>query len=181
MKLEILEKYKKLSLNGKLKLLILIVVVICIILLIMSVWIERFPGQIVINEENNQDTQDIEQKLAEALSQIKGAGKVKVMITYEDNGEIVPAYAKNMQKSTDGASQENQRENLSTQEQVVTVQDSGQTNALIVQEKSPKVMGVLVIAQGAKDLGVKFSLIQACKTILGVENSCVEVFEMGLE
>ena len=42
-----------------------------------------------VNHETNRD--QLEEKLQEKLSSIKGAGKVEVMITYKSSKEIIPA------------------------------------------------------------------------------------------
>ncbi len=176
MKFDFFTKFKGMSPANKLKWLIMAVVVICIALIFASVVTETAPPQIISKEES----EDIEAKLSSTLSAIKGAGQVKVMITYEGSAQIIPAYAKNTQQSVDSGG-DNLRESISTQEQVVTVAEGGQQSALIVEEKSPKVKGVIVIAQGAGDIGVKIALTQACRTILGVDSSCIEVFEMDFQ
>lgn len=45
-------------------------------------------------------------------------------------------------------------------------------------EKSTTV-GAVVVAEGAADLGVRLQLIRAVRTLLGLPETAVEVFEMG--
>lgn len=42
----------------------------------------------------------------------------------------------------------------------------------------PKIRGVIVIAEGAADISVRFSLAAAVSTVLGIDENSVEVFAM---
>lgn len=123
------------------------------------------------------ETADDAQRLAEVLSGIKGAGKVEVMITYESDGELVPAYQKeeNENRSSNGTQESY---SLSSSNKIVTVYEQGTTTALILMKKKPQVKGVIVIAQGASDLTVRMSLSQAVRTVLQVSADRVDIFEM---
>lgn len=123
------------------------------------------------------ETGDDAQRLAEVLSGIKGAGKVEVMITYESDGELVPAYQReeNENRSTNGTQESY---SLSSSNKIVTVYEQGTTTALILMKKKPQVKGVIVIAQGASDLTVRMSLSQAVRTVLQVSADRVDIFEM---
>ena len=67
-------------------------------------------------------------------------------------------------------------ENRTESSRPATVQDE----ALVLTEKAPAVRGVIVIAEGAADIGVKLKLQSAVQTVLGVEIDQIEVFEMSL-
>lgn len=123
------------------------------------------------------ETADDAQRLAEVLSGIKGAGKVEVMITYESDGELVPAYQReeNENRSSNGTQESY---SLSSSNKIVTVYEQGTTTALILMKKKPQVKGVIVIAQGASDLTVRMSLSQAVRTVLQVSADRVDIFEM---
>ena len=45
-------------------------------------------------------------------------------------------------------------------------------------EVQPLVRGVIVVAEGAEDIAVKLNLQYAVKTVLGIDDDCIEVFEM---
>ena len=122
------------------------------------------------------ETADDAQRLAEVLSGIKGAGKVEVMITYESDGELVPAYQKEENENRSNGTQESY--SLSSSNKIVTVYEQGTTTALILMKKKPQVKGVIVIAQGASDLTVRMSLSQAVRTVLQVSADRVDIFEM---
>ena len=105
------------------------------------------------------------------------AGKVEVMITYESDGELVPAYQReeNENRSSNGTQESY---SLSSSNKIVTVYEQGTTTALILMKKKPQVKGVIVIAQGASDLTVRMSLSQAVRTVLQVSADRVDIFEM---
>lgn len=126
----------------------------------------------------------IEAKLKQTLSNIEGAGLVEVMITYESSAEIVPAISVDTQTTTttdnsaDGSSTTNTE---NKQHEIVTISGSNGSSALVLREESPKVKGVLVIAEGADDIGVRLSLLSAVQTILNISPDQVDVYKMNIE
>ncbi len=129
--------------------------------------------------ELSEEAEETETKLGRILSQIKGAGKVEVMITYETGPEIVPAMNVSNQSSSavssgSGTNNESQTENSTP----VTVQQQSGSEPLVIVEKQPKVRGVVVVAEGADDLRVKLALQQATKTVLDVSLDNIDVFTM---
>lgn len=126
----------------------------------------------------------LEDRLQETLSKIAGAGRVQVMITYESSSEIVPAISVDTQTSTttdesDNGSRITNTENK--QSEVVTVNGSDGSKALVLKENSPPIKGVIVVAQGADDIGVKLSLLSAVQTILNISPDQVDVYKMENE
>ncbi|MFO7154640.1 MAG: stage III sporulation protein AG, partial [Caldicoprobacter oshimai] len=59
-----------------------------------------------------------------------------------------------------------------------TIGETGNAKPLVIKEMEPEIKGVIVIAEGAKDIRVKLDLIRAVQTALGVSPQQVEVFEM---
>ncbi len=115
-----------------------------------------------------------ETRLEEALSKIRGAGAVEVMLTYENGKELIPAYETDTQSNTQSG--EIVSSNASTRP--VTVTKGGQEEAIIVKEVEPRIRGVIVIAEGAEDIQVRMDLARAASKALGVEAERVEVFTM---
>ncbi|MGI5849714.1 MAG: stage III sporulation protein AG [Christensenellales bacterium] len=126
----------------------------------------------------------VETRLKETLSRIEGAGRVEVMITYESSSEIVPALSVDTQNSTTTNTNENGTSMTSsenTQSEIVTINGSSGSSALVLREDSPEVKGVLVIAEGANDIGVKLNLLRAVQTVLNVSPDRVDVYKMNNE
>ncbi len=121
---------------------------------------------------------ELEQRLMETLSCVRGAGKVKVMITYDTGSEIVPAMNTDITSSV-SISGENQTRTESSSP--VTAYQNGENQAIVLMEKQPVVRGVIVVAQGAADISVRLKLQTAVQAVLGVEAEKVEVLEMGMQ
>ena len=165
---------------------IILAVAIGIIILV----IYFFPSE---NKNKNQQTESgitintsseltDEQKLKNVLSEIKGAGRIEVMITYESSPELVPAISTDTQETTNVQSGQNsttESQTVSQNQNPITISKDGESQALILVEKKPKIRGVIVVAEGAADLGVKLNLYSAVQTALQVDANKVDVFEMN--
>jgi stage III sporulation protein AG len=126
----------------------------------------------------------MEEQLKRTLSQIDGAGRVEVMITYESSSEIVPAISVDKQTSTttqSGDSGTSTTNTENTQSEVVTIGGSNGNSALVIKENSPEIRGVIVVAQGADDIFVKLNLLKAVQTLLKVSPDQVDVYKMNNE
>jgi len=123
-------------------------------------------------------------QLQETLSAIEGAGRVEVMITYESTGEIVPAISIDKQVSTtvdEGESGKSTTSSENTQSEVVTINGSDGTEALVLKENSPPITGVIVVAEGADDIEVRLNLLSAVQTLLDISPNQVNVYKMNIE
>ena len=123
-------------------------------------------------------------QLQETLSAIEGAGRVEVMITYESTGEIVPAISIDKQVSTtvdEGESGKSTTSSENTQSEVVMINGSDGTEALVLKENSPPITGVIVVAEGADDIEVRLNLLSAVQTLLDISPDQVNVYKMNIE
>ena len=59
-----------------------------------------------------------------------------------------------------------------------TISKNGGNEPIVLTEVQPLVRGVIVVAEGAEDIAVKLNLQYAVKTVLGIDDDCIEVFEM---
>lgn len=114
----------------------------------------------------------LEAKLANALSQVRGAGAVVVNITLE-NGSV-QEFAKNVVKENRTVQEKDTAGGVRTttetkeSEQVLVGKENGVDRPVMVREFKPVVRGVLVIAEGAHDSAVKASLTRAVEAGLGI-------------
>ncbi|MGI6412485.1 MAG: hypothetical protein ACOXZ5_02285 [Syntrophomonadaceae bacterium] len=114
-------------------------------------------------------------ELESILSQIEGAGEVKVSITLASDG--VKTYATNVRnemretKESDskGVTKSSREENQ-TQDIAVS---SG--NPLLIEEKYPEVLGVLIVSDGASSPLVQEKLVNAAATLLNISAHKVRV------
>ncbi|MDO4565119.1 MAG: hypothetical protein Q4C04_05845 [Clostridia bacterium] len=124
---------------------------------------------------------ELEKRLTEVLSQIRGAGKVEVMVTYETRGELVTATMRQYDESfseTNGGETSTQTEQRQEITEVATITVSGGEEPIILVEREPEIRGVIVVAEGASDPFVKLDLQRAVSAVTGAPLSCIEVFEM---
>ena len=106
-----------------------------------------------------------------------GAGRVDVVINYESSAELVPAMSEQNKSSTnesEGSSSSTQNESRD----IATVKEGSDTSAFIIKEIQPVVRGVLVVAEGAGDIGVRVKLLEAVQTFLAIDGDKVEVLKM---
>lgn len=118
-------------------------------------------------------TASLETRLAAALSKVQGAGKVDVVINYESTAERIPAMSGNSQSSS--TKDDNKSSSTSSEQTEVAVSGG---DAIIVREDLPQVRGVVVVAKGADNIGVRQKLLSAACTLLGVSQDKVEVLSM---
>ena len=113
----------------------------------------------------------IEMRLTDTLSQIEGVGSVSVMVTLQSSNEIIVA---NEEKTNQQATKDDSRTTEQTQkENKVTIVNN---QPLVLTELTPKVEGVVVVADGAFDPEVKMRIIQATTALLDVQSHKVAVF-----
>lgn len=127
------------------------------------------------------EERETEERLKAVLSCIRGAGEVEVMITYDTGAQIVPAMSTDTQTGitqSSGSDTQSITENRTESSRPATVSQGGGNEAIVLTEKQPAVRGVIVIAEGAADIAVRINLQNAVQTVLGVDISCIEVFEM---
>lgn len=133
-------------------------------------------------QESLSQSQLLETELATMLSKIRGAGQVRVAITFAGTGKR--EYATN-KKETVKVTQEDVSdggkrtvEESTTEEQKILAKGDGmREEALIQQELAPEVLGVLIVAQGAADDLVAEKLTRAAGTFLGIGTNRIVVME----
>lgn len=137
------------------------------ILLVAGIMLVVFgSGQSQKKQENKTEEKavtmapSLEEELEKTLCEIKGAGNVTVMLTYENNGEKKFGY------DTSGK-----------EKKTVILNKQGSQEALVSTEKEAVVRGVIIIADGGGNIKVRESLIKATQTVLSLAPHKIEVFE----
>jgi len=108
------------------------------------------------------------------LSQIEGAGAVDVVVKLEGSAKV--EYASNTntgsrvtEEKESGAVQRVTTENDANDQLVVVRAEQGFETPVVEREVSPRVVGVLVVAEGAADPYIKAKIFYAVQVALGVE------------
>lgn len=125
----------------------------------------------------------LEERLAEALSDVQGAGQVKVMITVSVGKEYVLARDvkddTNSLLETDAQGGRRESDQSTYDSKTVIVRNSdGSEEPVVLKELEPKVLGAVIVAEGGDDVFVKDALIKAAQAVLGIEPHKVQVLKM---
>lgn len=113
---------------------------------------------------------EVQQSLEKIIECIDGAGKVKVMITYDTTTETVYAFD----------SDESQRNNETKQQNkhIIIDSDEGETG-LMVKTVYPKVRGVAVVCGGADNPVIKEQIISVVSALFDISSRKITVAEMA--
>lgn len=103
----------------------------------------------------------IEARLERMLPQIASVGKVSVMVTAKNYGEIKLA----------------KDEGDRGDETVILSQKGGGEDTKIIEETYPEIQGVIIAADGGGNAKVKEMLTEAVMALLGVEAHKIKIFE----
>jgi len=124
----------------------------------------------------------LENELSEALSQVSGIGRVKVMITLASTSESVIKEDKKTSSSdvTESDSSGGTRTTKEKNGENVTVYsktDNDQT-PYVIKENMPAVSGVLVVAEGGDEAKNVQNISEAVKALFGIEAHKIKVMKM---
>lgn len=132
---------------------------------------EQAPAETAPGEEREEDW---EGRLADILSEIQGAGKVRVMLTQDQGSQVI--YQQDRELDTDqDDSGKTRRERTET---VILSRGSSTQEALVTQVVGPRFRGALVVCGGGDDPGVRLAVVQAVCGVTGLGADQVTVLKM---
>ncbi len=142
---------------------------------------EHMPSQ---NQTMENRKETLEKNLENIISAIEGAGKSKVLVTFENSTETVYATEekKNKEASEDKSEGEitRKKETDDCEKKYITIKDGeGTEHALAVTELEPKVKGVVAICPGGDNPIVKQRITEAITTALNITSKHVCVIKSG--
>ena len=128
------------------------------------------------NKTDNKDTSEnsysienyinsLENKLSNVLSQVEGAGKVEVVISVDSGMENVLATEKIIKDTQYG-------------EESVETPIIVNGNTVIIKELYPKIKGVLIVSEGAKNINVMRRIQEATVSLLDIDLNQIEILTM---
>lgn len=116
-----------------------------------------------------------EERLSAALSEVKGAGKVQVVLTVEDSGEKVLATDIKSKSGHQTGQEESASMTTEQEESTVMAGQGSSQQPFVVREKVPEPSGVIVIAEGADSESVRYELYEAVKALYGISPHRIKV------
>ena len=172
---------------------VFIIILIITVLIINSMWSSNNKG----SKDNTQDASkvlaqatsanttaqdDLEAKLEDILESMNGVGKVKVLIKYSESSSVVAMYNETTSESTtkenDGDGGSKDVKETENKKEIVYTDEDGENKPITEKIVMPVIEGAIITAQGAKDAGVKSSIVSAVEAVTGLAVHKIQVFEM---
>lgn len=113
-------------------------------------------------------------QLEEILSSVKGAGKVKVLMTFEAAHEKVLASNRKNDLETEVA-EGGSTNKSSDSEDILLFESGGDEKPFVLKEKLPVPTGVLVTATGAGSESVRLEIYESVKALYGISGHRIKV------
>jgi len=122
------------------------------------------------------------QQLEDIFSLVAGAGDVRVMILMGDAANV---FARNSQENVAATTEDdgeggvrNIHTTNSSATYVMVRRSDGSEAPLMLQEVSPAIEGIIIVAQGGGDVVVRDALTRAAQAALGIAPHRIQVLEM---
>ncbi len=182
-------------------LIVFVVLLIITIVAINYIWSGNKKSNKTINDENKKlavienntqnkentsnnlnNNNDIELRLENILSNIKGVGNVKVLVTYMKTSQVIPMYNEDSSSSVteekdSGGGTRTVNEN-SSKKDIIYEETNGVKTPITQSVINPQIEGAIVTAQGAGNADVKTNIVQAVEAVTGLATYKIQVFEM---
>lgn len=151
---------------------IISLIIICIVLLIyFSVNGDGKKEEKVTESVNISLTDGLEERVGNVLSKIEGVGEVDVLITFSSSAEQVTANTQNSHSTTTSNQNNSTTTSTTTSSPIISNQ-----NVIVLQEKMPEIIGVIVVAEGADNPKVKINILSAVSTALDIDKNSIQIF-----
>lgn len=124
-----------------------------------------------------------EQRLKRALEQVAGVGRAEVMLTLAASAEKIVEREQESEsqavEESDAAGGKRTTTQARSSESVVYEEDEGGGRSpYVVQERKPKVEGVIVVAEGADDARLRQDILEAVQALFSVEAHKIKIMKM---
>lgn len=133
-------------------------------------------GQVTSNGNDSDYISGMERKLEQVLEKVQGVGTVSVMITISESSEKVVE----KDEETQMTSEEGTEGSTSSTERIETSiysEDGGAEAPYVKKEISPRIEGVLVVAEGGDNAVVIESITSAVQALFGIESHKIKVMK----
>ena len=197
---KIIKEIKKILAQKQLKNLIAVCIVLGFALIAMNVLLPSSKtlsnnkvssGVTAKNTEDTSITKETDEKnyeeqqktdLKNILKKMNGVGDVEVMMSFENGEQKVPAYDKNSQKSTTEETDNQGGKRVNNQntdgENIVMTTSEGNNEPFILTTYKPKIIGVIILAEGASNSKTKYEIEQAVSKLYNLSLDKVNVYSM---
>lgn len=194
------KEFNRLIKDKKMSNLLALIVILGIIFLVTSFFVKdnkgsvnQTEGTLSVSAKESSSNKEVEilneyekeqkEQLNSILRKIEGVGEVDTMMTFESGEVKVPAYDNNIQTTTteeedsQGGKRVNEQKNDGSK--VVMSSNSDGNEPFVTKVYKPKVIGVVVTAQGANNSKVKYNIEKAVSDLYNLSFDKVNVYPMG--
>lgn len=133
----------------------------------------------VMAEVSPENAESMEKKLKEILQKISGVGRVEVLITYEDDGKRIVEKDESVSEELvqEADSSGGTRTTTTTRKDRETVYDETEI-PYVIQELTPAVQGILVVAEGGGSETVKMQIRETIEALFGLDSHKISIMKM---
>lgn len=130
-------------------------------------------------DSNIDNVENLENKLKNILSKIKGVEDVNVCLNYSESSEVVAMYNENSKSTsteeTDDTGGTRKIEETDSQKEVIYKEDDGVKTPITAKIIKPKIEGAIITAKGVENAEIKTNIIQAVEAITGLATHKIQV------
>lgn len=146
--------------------------------------VDPVPGATLVGPASAEDEltrleRQMAAELEAMLGQIAGAGRVRVMVTLAAGPaiQVVKNTTVDQSTTTEQAADSSTRrtESINTREDHVFTRNGSSEQPVIAQTTAPEVAGVLIVAEGARDVRIRARLLDAAMVALNVPANRIQV------
>lgn len=169
--------YKNIKKQGAMKLVLPVVILVLIVCIYFSLF-EKVDSKEKVSTISYTSSLEycaiLEDKLKTVLGSVKGAGNVNVMVTLESGPELKIATQVDERTNTNTNSS-GTTTSVTIVEEPIVVKQNGEEKPLVLMEILPVVKGVVVVAEGAKDISVRLNMLEAVQSLLGLDGKSIQI------
>lgn len=129
--------------------------------------------------EDIDNVENLENKLKNILSKIKGVEDVNVCLNYSESSEVVAMYNENSKSTsteeTDDTGGTRKIEETDSQKEVIYKEDDGVKTPITSKIIKPKIEGAIITAKGVENAEIKTNVIQAVEAVTGLATHKIQV------
>jgi stage III sporulation protein AG len=154
---------------------------VVVVVIIVAIYFSSLPGKksADANGTNSAAAQSaesyadkLEQKLLSVIGNIKGAGTVSVIVMTEGEGTVELAYDIDEKTVTQNGAN-GQSTSTTTANKTPLLGKDGKP--IVLYTYPPKISGIVVVATGAGDIGVRLTIMRAVQAVIGGSSAKIEV------
>ena len=144
-----------------------------VLILALGLVLMAFPSrsqEIPSSQPEVLPTESAQEQLAQILGQIRGVGRVRILLTVAQGEQTVYVYDENTSDTADSAA--------FRKEAVVITDSSRSQSGLVTQVLPPVYLGAVVVCQGGDQPGVRLAIVEAVSAATGLTSDKISVLKM---